>query len=179
MNNDLMFSNNKDDWETPDTQTISLEFEGNKAMSWESRSCNPLPVHEQSAGVVFYGDGGSILLESGNSYTVYDNDQRPKVLKTINEETDPGSRPDQQNTLGPGLAYDLGHVENFLRAIRESVQPNSEIGEGHKSVLLCQLGNIAYRTQSTLYIDQRNGHIIGNREANRLWSRTYEPGWEI
>ena len=30
----------KDDWETPDTQVINLEFANNTFMSWEGRSCN-------------------------------------------------------------------------------------------------------------------------------------------
>jgi len=27
-------------------------------------------------------------------------------------------------------------------------------------------------------IDPSNGHIVNDPEAQRLWSRTYEPGWE-
>ena len=30
----------QDDWETPDTQTINLDFADNTSMSWEGRSCN-------------------------------------------------------------------------------------------------------------------------------------------
>jgi hypothetical protein len=70
-------------------------------------------------------------------------------------------------------------VYNFLQAIREGTDFNSEIEGGHKSVLLCQLGIIAYRTGCTLNIDQRNGHIVGDPEAMKLWSREYEKGWEI
>ena len=168
-----------DDWETPDTQIISLNFPENKSMTWESRSCNTLPVYEQSAGVTFHGEGGSILLQSGNAYTVYDNDRKPKVIKEVTESTSKESQPDQQNTVGPGMRYDIGHVENFLNAIRQRGQVNSEIGGGHKSVLLCQLGNIAYRTQSALKIDPTNGHILENLEAQKLWERSYEPGWEV
>ena len=64
-------------------------------------------------------------------------------------------------------------------AIRDGVSLRSEIEGGHKSVILCQLGNIAYRTGRNLNIDQRNGRIIGDAEAMKLWSRSYEPGWEI
>ena len=44
--------------------------------------------------------------------------------------------------------------------------------------MLCHLGNIAYRTKSTLECDPRNGHIKGNKEAQALWSREYRKGWE-
>ncbi|HRP58185.1 Gfo/Idh/MocA family oxidoreductase, partial [Agriterribacter sp.] len=49
-----------DDWETPDTQVINLEFENNSMISWEGRSCNGLPVEGSSVGVLFYGETGSL-----------------------------------------------------------------------------------------------------------------------
>jgi hypothetical protein len=130
--------------------------------------------------VSFHGEGGSVVLAS-RSYTVYDNDRSPKVVKEVTSDT--SKEHDQQNVYGPGLLYDIGHVENFLQAVRENGTPNSEIVGGHKSVLLCQLGNIAYRTQSGLHIDPVNGHLMDkphlNRpEAHQLWSREYEPDWK-
>jgi len=41
-----------------------------------------------------------------------------------------------------------------------------------------QLGNISWRVGRDLNIDPKNGHIIGDKEAQKLWSRTYEKGWE-
>jgi hypothetical protein len=41
-----------------------------------------------------------------------------------------------------------------------------------------QLGNIALRTGRTLNIDQSNGHIVGDNDAMRYWTREYEKGWE-
>lgn len=170
-----------DDWQTPDTQTVSIDFAEGKTMTWESRSCSRLPIHGQSAGISFHGEGGSVVIESGNAYVVYDNDRSPKVVKKVT--ADSSKEHDQQNTYGPGLLYDIGHVENFLNAIRQDFEPNSEIVGGQKSVLLCQLGNIAYRTRSGLHIDSRNGHIkedpgLNNPEAHTLWGRDYEPGWK-
>ncbi len=167
-----------DDWETPDTQTISLSFENGKAFTWESRSSNGFHLHGFSAGVVFHGEGGSVLLGSGNGYTVFDNGRPPKIIKEVKENDSSSDQPDQQNTVGPGAYYDAPHALNFLQAIREGEQLRSEIEGGHKSVLLCQLGNIAYRTGRALNIDQRNGHIVGDPEAMKLWRRSYEPGWE-
>ena len=169
----------QDDWQTPDNQTINIEFEANKSMSWESRSCNSLPKHGFTAGIVFHGDGGSVLLGSGNAYTVYDNDRQPKIIKEVTAESKTADQPNQRNTLGPGAWFDAPHANNFLQAIREGETLRSEIEGGHKSTLLCQLGNIAYRTGRSLNIDQRNGHIIGDMEAMKLWTREYEPGWEI
>lgn len=171
----------QDDWQTPDTQTVSIDFAEGKTMTWESRSCSRLPIHGQTAGISFHGEGGSVVLESGNAYSVYDNDRSPKVIKHVT--ADSSKEHNQQDTYGPGLLYDIGHVENFLNAIRMNGVPNSEIVGGQKSVLLCQLGNIAYRTRSGLHIDSSNGHIIDDAklnaaEAHGLWGREYEPGWK-
>ncbi len=169
----------RDDWQTPDTQTISFEFENGKHCTWESRSCNGLPEHGSSAGVVFYGEGGSIVLGSGNAYTIYDNSRSPQVMKEVTEQREQSDQPNQQNLVGPGSFYDAPHVNNFLEGIRSGVSLRSEIAGGHTSTLLCQLGNIAYRTGRALYIDQRNWHVVGDSEAMKLWKRNYEPGWEV
>ena len=166
----------RDDWQTPDTQTINLTFEEDKAMSWESRSCNSMPLHGYTAGVIFHGEGGSIVVGSGNEYTIYDNSRQPKVIKEVKEAR---NNSNAQSLVGPGAYYDAPHVLNFLRSIREGESLRSEIEGGYKSTLLCQLGNIAYRTGRALNIDQRNGHIIGDTEAMKLWQRRYEPGWEV
>ena len=71
------------------------------------------------------------------------------------------------------------HIANFLEAVRTGKPHSSPIAEGRKSVLMCQLGNIAWQTGRVLDIDQRNGHIVGDPDAMRLWGREYERGWEV
>jgi hypothetical protein len=70
------------------------------------------------------------------------------------------------------------HVANFLDCIRTGNTPTAECEIGHRSTLLVQLGNISWRTKQTLDIDTKNGHILNNREAQSLWGREYEKGWE-
>jgi hypothetical protein len=43
---------------------------------------------------------------------------------------------------------------------------------------MMQLANISLRTGRTLNINPADGRIINDNEAQRLWSRSYEPGWE-
>ena len=61
----------QDDWETPDTQTISWDFPEGKTMSWEGRSCNDYPVEGRSRGTLIYGTEGTALLD-GDDYIIYD-----------------------------------------------------------------------------------------------------------
>jgi hypothetical protein len=70
------------------------------------------------------------------------------------------------------------HVKNFLDCVRNGQTPNSPITEGHKSVAMLHLGNIAWRVGRELNCDTTNGHILKDAHAAALWHRTYEPGWE-
>ncbi len=162
----------KDDWETPDTQVINLEFANNTFMSWEGRSCNGRTIEGTPVGVMFYGELGSVLIESGNAYKVYDLDN--KLIKdVVNDlEINPLDR------MNPSQALDSIHIQNFFDGINKGTTLNSNILGGHQSTLLCQLGNIALRSDSSLEIDPLNGHIKNNPAAAKYWTRAYQPGWE-
>ena len=67
----------------------------------------------------------------------------------------------------------------MFKAILNDTELNSDIDSGHKSTLLVQLGNIAYRVGRSLDIDSKNGHIINDKDAMKYWSREYEKGWEM
>jgi predicted dehydrogenase len=166
-----------DDWETPDTQVITVDFPGGKSFTWEGRSCNKFTEINAGRGFTLYGTNGSILTKGNNGYEVYDIDNKlvKEVKETANKEEAPT---DKTNTVGPGDRLDAIHVVNFLESIREKAKLTAEIEEGHKSTLLCQLGNIAYRTKRVLNCDPTNGRILKDKEAMKLWSREYARGWE-
>ena len=163
----------KDDWETPDTQMITMEFPDNKLIVWEGRSHNKFLVNGADRGSIFYGDNGSIINPGGNSYTVYD-----KMNNIIKEYDDMTDSKDTTNTASAGVNLDKVHVANFLDCLRNGGSPTCECEIGHRSTVLTHLGNIALRTQQELKIDPKNGHILNNKEAQKLWGREYEKGWE-
>ena len=70
------------------------------------------------------------------------------------------------------------HIANFLGGIREGEKLTSPIEEGHKSVLLCHLGNISQQVGRTIFTNPANGHIKDDPAAEKLWAREYEPNWE-
>lgn len=150
----------EDDQETPDSHIVSFEFEDKKQIVWEGLSCSRLGIDGASFGVTFHGETGSIKLNAWG-YTVHD--QKGKEIEKVD-----------------GVRSDADHVQNFLDAIRadDPTILNADIEIGHKSTLLCHLGNIAHRTGDSLKCDPSNGHIIDNPDAEALWKRSYEPGWE-
>ena len=163
----------QDDWETPDTQVINLDFEKGVSMTWEGRSCNGKYIEGTSVGVMFYGEKGSLLIPSGNAYTIFD--LRSKVVKEVKDE----QKIDPRDLANPAEQLDALHIKNMFDGIFNGAKLHSDVDSGHKSTLLVQLGNISQRVGHSLIIDPKSGHIVGDKEANKLWSRTYEKGWEM
>src|SRR5581483_9924175 len=147
-----------DDQETPDTHVVAFDFPGGKTLTWEGLSCNGFRPGGERDEMVITGEDGSLGI-TGGGYTLYD--LKGQATKTV---------------TGPG--GDATHQANFLDAVRGQARANSEIAEGHKSTLLCHLGNVAHRTGRALRCDPANGHILDDPEAMRLWTREYAPGWE-
>ena len=162
-----------DDWETPDTQIVNIEFGNNKCMTWEGRSCNGRGVEGSTVGAMFYGEKGSLLITGANAYTVYDLDD--KVVKHVKSQI----AIDPRNLMNPAEQLDALHIQNFFDGIRKGTPLNADILSGHKSTLLVQLGNIAQRSGHMLNTDHQNGRILNDCEANKYWGRTYEKGWEM
>ncbi|WP_316745198.1 Gfo/Idh/MocA family oxidoreductase [Pedobacter antarcticus] len=164
----------KDDWETPDTQSVVIEYPGRMSLQWENRSCNGRKVEGLERGIIFYGEKGS--LDTGDdAYSIYDLEGKlVKEVKPVGQSDALAGR----NTASPGLGMDSLHMADFLDAIKNNRKPNCDVEVGHKSTVAMQLANISSRVGRDLHIDPKNGHIIGDPEAQKLWSRTYEKGWE-
>jgi predicted dehydrogenase len=160
-----------DDWETYDTIEARYTIPGDRTAVWEGHSCNRVERFGRSRGSVLYGTKGHAIVDRAG-YELYD-----LTGELIRENKAPSASSDTSDLTGGGRLTDL-HVENFLDVVRggSSVQ-SSPIDEGHRSTLLCLLGNIGYRVGEELSCDPANGRPAGG-EAMALWSRTYEPGWE-
>ena len=161
----------EDDWEMVDTQIAAYDFPEDKTLVWEGRSCNGRPIEGRGRGSSIHGEKGTVVLDR-NGYVVYDNDNN-EVRRKLRPQPDSGL-----DVRGAGPLTDL-HIENFLETIRGQATQTAPIDQGHTSVLLCHLGNIAQRTGRALDCDPSNGRIMNNAEAMKLWSRDYEPGWEL
>ena len=150
----------EDDQQTADTHVVSFEFEGRKQIVWECLSCNRYGADGSGFGATFHGDNGTLRLSEWG-YKIFD--EKGEEITSV----------DGSDGLTP-------HIENFIDAVRNNdpKRLHSEIEEGHKSTLLCHLGNIAHRTGDSLRCNPANGHVLENESAMKLWRREYEPGWE-
>ena len=146
-----------DDQETPDTHVVAFEFGDIGQITWQALSCN----RHHFPFAIFFGEKGTLEMTNAG-YIIYDHRD-----KKIGE--------------GNGSQGQPEHIQNFVDAIRsdDPTSLNQEIESGHKSTLLCHLGNIAQRTGKTITCDPKNGHILDNPEAmEKYWKREYEKGWE-
>ena len=163
----------QDDWETPDTQVIGFEFGDKKSFIWEGRSCNGKSTEGFGVGVIFYGEEGSIVIGGGNEYKIYD--LKSNLIKDVTSEM--GF--EEGNLMSPTQKLDAFHYRNFFDGIRKGTQLNSDLLNGCISTQLVQLGNISQRIGRSLNIEPATGHIINDKEADKLWTREYEKGWEM
>ena len=122
--------------------------------------------------MIFYGEEGALQIDGGNSYKIFD--LKNQVVKDVKNDF----TIDARNLASPAQALDALHIQNFFDGIKKGAQLNSDIESGHISTLLVQLGNISQRVGQSLEIDSKNGHILKNKAARKLWSREYEKGWE-
>lgn len=162
-----------DDRQFPDTQIINLEYGKNKLISWEGRSCNGRHVESSSVGAAFYGDKGTLVIEGGNTYKIYD--LKNNLIKDV-KSTLTFNEGDRRN---PAQKLDAYHFQNFLDAIRNDTPLATDVNNGAISTTVAQLGNISQRVGGSIKINPSNGHIIDNKAALKLWSREYEEGWEM
>ena len=148
----------------------SFDFDDAKTITWEGRSCNGRPVEGRGRGSAIYGTEGTVILDR-NGYEVYDRQNKLVKEKRADEQAA------TMDTRG-GDSMTRAHIDNFRAGIVDDATLHSPIDEGHKSVLLCHLGNIAQKTKRALTTDPKNGHIKDDKEAEKLWGREYASGWE-
>ncbi|MCW4461926.1 Gfo/Idh/MocA family oxidoreductase [Sphingomonas sp. BT-65] len=160
-----------DDWEMYDTLALDLAYDDGRMIRWDGNSCNGMLRYGRGRGVLLLGTKGSAIVDR-NGFELFDLEgkQLRQVAAPASSET--------TGTVGEG-ALDILHAGNFVDVIRGRASAlASPIREGHISTTLCHLGNIAYRTKSTLAVDPATGKPSGP-EAMKLWSVDYEPGWEL
>ena len=123
-------------------------------------SCNDYRPAGSGVEIVFYGDDGTLAIIAA------------AATRSSTRKGEAGQEGDRQRRRR--------RPQSELPRPRSAARPtpHSEIEEGHKSTLLCHLGNIAYRTGRTLKCNPTNSHILNNQRAQGMWGRSYAAGWE-
>jgi predicted dehydrogenase len=160
----------KDDWQFYDTLVTNFEYP-DKMIDWEGRSCQGMKIYGRDRGSTIMGTKGTVLVDR-EGYEVYDwNGKKTDEFKT-------GTENSTSDLLSRDSMTDL-HFANLINGIRTGEPLHSPIPIANISVTILQLSNIAWFVNRELNIDTMNGHIVGDAEAMKFWSREYEKGWEV
>ena len=160
----------EDGWEMYDTMKASFKFQDDKIIEWDGKSRNGYDTYGGGRGTIIYGSEGSVFIDR-NKYEVYD--RSGKSIKSF----DSGSN-EAGTALGGGGDVTTAHMLNFFDTIRGKEKLSAPIDDASISMAMVHYANIAYRINKGFSVDENSGRIY-DREAMKLWGRTYEPGWEI
>jgi predicted dehydrogenase len=159
-----------DDWEFPDNQQVTYEFDNNKFITWNGHSRGIMKPDRPGRGATIYGSKGTIMLDR-NFYKLFD------LQGNLIKEAMEGAESATTNTMGEG-ELDVMHVANFFDGIRKDKSLQADINDASISTMLCHLGNMAQDAGEMLTIDTKTGKVLNNEKAMQGWKRTYQEGWE-
>ncbi len=117
---------------------------------------------ESAAGASFVGPGGKIRI--GNN-TV---DSNPPELVA-----------EAAKDLKVRLPEIDNHMQNWFDSIKSRARPICDVEIGHRSAILCHLGNIARWVGRRLKWDPETETFPGDEEANRYLDRERRKGFEL
>lgn len=115
-----------------------------------------------AAGGEFIGDNGKIRI--GNN-TV---DSNPEDLAKVSADS-----------LKIRLPVIDSHIQNWFDAIKSREKPIADVEIGHRSAIVCHLGNIARWVGRKLIWDPEKEIFPGDDEANRYLDRPRRAGYEF
>ncbi|HUA58762.1 MAG TPA: Gfo/Idh/MocA family oxidoreductase [Verrucomicrobiae bacterium] len=152
-----------DGGETPDVQQVTYQF-GKTLVTWTTSEIG----QGKSNTLDIYGTKGMMTLLRGGF--------------TVLPETT-GSGKNKKNLMDPlevkGGDLDVQHVRNFLDCAKSRQKPNADVEEGHRSAVMCHLGNISTRLGRSLKWDAAREQVIGDAEANKMLARPYRAPWHL
>ncbi len=117
---------------------------------------------ESAAGATFIGEAGKIRI--GNNTL----DSNPAELAE--------NPPDDMQIRLPVSDH---HIQNWFDAIKSREKPIADVEIGHRSAILCHLGNIARWVGRPLRWDPVTETFPGDEEANAFLDRPRRKGFEL
>jgi predicted dehydrogenase len=151
-----------DGGETPDVQEVTYRF-NKTVVTWTTSEIgegDPLTLN-------IYGTKGMMtLLRSGF-----------KIKPEAAGSKERAPLMDAMEVKGADL--NVPHIRNFLDCVKSRQRPNADVEEGHRTAVMCHLGNISTRLGRTLAWDAAQERITGDAEANQWLMKAYRAPWKL
>ena len=120
-------------------------------------------------GTIIYGSEGSVFVDR-NKHKIFD--RNGKLTAHFDSNSNEAG-----NKLGGGGDTSSKHIANFVNTIRGTEKLAAPIDDAAVSMAMVHYANVAYRINNGFDIDNKTGKML-NAEAEKLWGRDYEKGWE-
>lgn len=154
--------------ETPDTLSALYDY-GDFSLQWEHSQAIGNGYYGREHGVSFIGENGTLVVDRGQWMVLPEKADKTGALKI--EAVEPIKPSDN------GLDK---HAANLIACIKDrSLTPNCTIEDAANTAIVCQMGNIAYRTKDKIFWDQASGRFGDNASANKLITPTYRAPWKL
>ena len=154
----------EDNTQTPDTMLATFYYE-DFLSSYESRTCNPLPMFGlgQGAATVIHGTEATIFVNRSGCRLIPNNKfKEPETWEKDRALAD----------------MNVPHWRNFLECIRTRQKPISEIETCVRSSTVCLLANLSMRFRSRIDWDQ-NKWTCAQSEMQPNLNATYREPWKL
>jgi predicted dehydrogenase len=148
--------------ETPDTLTTVYEFDGFN-LQWEHATGIDGGPYGRTHGVAFIGNNGTLVVDRGGWEVIAEKDKMESV--PLQKKSDDGL---------------LLHTTNFLDVIqsRKIEDLKAPIQAGSHVAVVCQMGNIAFRTGKKVYWDNGSSKFTDSN-ANKFLAAEYHNGYKM
>jgi len=152
-----------DDRETPDTQVVLFDYP-NLSVVWELRQWSS-HGRDGTTSTAFYGDQAALMVNRSGW------EVRPEPKNKKETHLDGFKK--------PGKTPLSDHVRNFVECVKSRERPNADIEDGHKTAVMCHLGNIATRLHRRLVFDAKTETFTGDAEASKYLTRDYRKPYVL
>jgi predicted dehydrogenase len=151
--------------ETPDTMGALYEFDKFNLI-WDHAMGIDNGLFGRDHGIAFIGNNGTLEVDRGGWEVIEEKRSSRKVAVARKTPTDIGLQK---------------HMENFMNVVksRKMEDLNCPIQTGAHIATVCQLGNIAFRTQQKLTWDKSKGRFTDNSVNEKYMLAKYNNGYKL
>jgi predicted dehydrogenase len=153
----------KDNRDTPDTLLATYRYP-KFLMSYESRTCNPMPMFGHGAGTSIHGTEGTLIVNRGGCWVT------PRKGSALAEAA--------WEKMPEMSQMNVPHWQNFLDCIKSREKPTSDIETCVRSSTVCILANVSMRSKLWLDWDEKNWTVKQDAAKPYLKARYREP-WKL
>jgi predicted dehydrogenase len=153
----------KDNRDTPDTLLATYRYP-KFIMSYESRTCNPMPMFGQGAATSIHGTEGTLVLNRSGCWVI---PNKGSALEAAAWEKNP--------EMGQ---MNVPHWQNFLECIKSRQKPTSDIETCVRSSTTCILANLSMRFKTWLDWDEKNWTVKQDAVKPHLKAH-YRAPWKL